>query len=400
MTHLPLRRGIAGSPGRRAAALRGLLLAGILGTLASGCGPHPAPQTVIIAATATANEPAPVLSADIMQMLQSAGANSTGATAYVVDPATGQPVTISLTPHRPNGQVDHGPTRSQHLAANIAAVQHVLDREAARGPFDLLNTLAAATRAAPPPATLIVLSSGLSTAGGLDMRQAGWDLSPASIAAELKARGLLPNLAGYHVIFSGLADTSGRQPALPLPQQRTLTATWLAICRASGAAPCSTDEMTRPNPPSRSTTPVPAVPVPAIISVHGHGGTTTTTLPDPLLFPFDSSALLPTADSILQPVVNQARSQDLRISVTGYASPDGGTTAYNNGLSGRRAEAVSRRLRALGLPAAQIIKVTGAGTAGRSPAACLVQGQLDEAICAQLRRVVITSSPAAALSVN
>ena len=400
MTYLPFRRGIAGSLSRRAAALSGLLLAGILGTLASGCGPHPAPQTMIIAATATANEPAPVLSASIVQVLQSAGSASTAATAYVVDPATGQPTAISLTPRRANGQVDYGPTRSQHLAASITAIQRVLDREAASGPFDLLNTLAVAVRAAPSPATLIVLSSGLSTAGGLDMRQAGWDASPASVAAQLKARGLLPSLAGYHVIFSGLAGTSGRQPALPLPQRRTLTAIWLAICEASGAASCSTDEMTRPDPPSRSTTPVPVVPVPTVRSVVGPGGTTTTYLPDALLFQFDSSALLPTADRILQPIVTQARDHDLRVSITGYASPDGGTTAYNNELSGRRAQAVSRRLRALGLPVGQIIEVTGAGTAGKSLAACLVQGQLDEAVCAQLRRVVITSSPATAPSVN
>ena len=376
-----------------------LLLALGLGAL-SACGHPPVPDTVIIAATATANEPAPVLSAGILQMLQSAGATSTNATAYVVDPATGQPTEIPLTPRRPDGQVDHGPTRSQHLAANIAAVQQVLDHEAAREPFDLLTTIAAATRATPPPATLILLSSGLSTAGGLDMTQAGWDASPASIAAQLKARGLLPSLAGYHVIFSGLAGTAGRQPALPLPQRTTLTAYWLAICRAAGAASCSTDEMTRPDPPSRSTTPVPVVPVPAVTSVHGPGGTTTITVPGPLLFQFDSAALLPAAGRILQPVVTQARSHDLRVSITGYASPDGGTTAYNNRLSDRRAQAVSRLLPALGLPAAQITKVTGAGTAGRSLTACLVHGQLDEAVCAQLRRVVITLSPATAPAVN
>ena len=362
----------------------------------SACGPSPVPATFIVAPTATANEPTPALSADIVQMLQSAASASTNATAYIVAPATGQPVRIPLTPRRPNGQVDYGPTRGQHLAANIAAVQRVLDNEAARGPFDLLNTIAAAVRVAPPPATLIVLSSGLSTAGGLDMRQVGWDASPASVAAQLKARGLLPSLAGYRVIFSGLADTSGRQPALPLPQRRMLTAIWLAICEASGAASCSTDEMTRPDPPSRSTTPVPVVPVPTVRSVTGPGGTTTTIVPDALLFQFGSSTLLPTADSILRPVVTQARSHDLRVSVTGYASPDGGTTAYNIALSQRRAEAVGRRLHALGLPAAQIIEVTGVGTAGKTLAACLVQGQLDEAVCAQLRRVVITMSPAPA----
>ena len=393
--HLPLRRDIAGS--RPRAAISWLLACTGLITLAAACaGPSPVPKTVIIAATATANEPAPVLSASILQMLRSAGTTSTKATAYVVDPISGQPTVLSLTPHRSDGQVDYGPTRSQTLTANVSAVQQVLDHEAARGPFDLLNTIAAAIRAAPAPATLILLSSGLSTAGGLDMRQAGWDLSPSSITAQLKARGLLPDLAGYHVVFSGLADTAGRQPALPLPQRTTLSAYWLAICHASGAASCSTDEITRPDPPSRSTTPVPVVLVLTVSSVHGPGGTTTTTLPDPLLFPFGSATLLPSANSILQPLATQARSQHLQVSITGYASPDGGTAAYNTALSQRRATAVGRRLTALGLPPAQITSVIGRGTNGQSLNACLVQAQLDQALCAELRRVVITLSPAAA----
>jgi outer membrane protein OmpA-like peptidoglycan-associated protein len=392
----PLRRDTAGSRRRRSAV--SWLLAGTgLMTLATACGGPSVPKTVIIAATATANEPAPVLSADISQMLRDAGASSTKATAYVVDPASGQPTVISLTPHRPDGQVQHTqPQRDQLINAAVSQVQEVLGREGARGPFDLLNTIATATRAAPPPATLVLLSSGLSTAGGLDMRQAGWDLSPASVAAQLKARGLVPSLAGYDIVFSGLADTSGAQPALALPQRTTLSAYWLAICHAGGAASCRTDETTRPGPPSRSTTPVPVVRVLKVQSVRGPNGATTTTLPDPLLFQFDSAMLLPSADSILQPLATQARGQHLQVSITGYASPDGGSKLYNTNLSRHRAIAVSDRLQALGLPAAQIIKVTGAGTAGQSLDTCLVQGQLDEAICAQLRHVVVTLSPAAA----
>lgn len=76
-------------------------------------------------------------------MLRSAGAGSTKATAYVVAPGTGQPAILPLTPRRPGGQVDFGPTRSQVLAANVAAVQRSVEQEAAQGPFDLLNTTAA-----------------------------------------------------------------------------------------------------------------------------------------------------------------------------------------------------------------------------------------------------------------
>ena len=186
------------------------------------------------------------------------------------------------------------------------------------------------------------------------------------VAAQLKARGLLPYMAGYHVVFSGLADTAGRTARPPAAPADPLTALWMAVCQASAAASCSVDEMTRPDPPSRSTIPVPVVPVPVVKSVHGRRGTTVT-LPDALLFQFNRATLIPAADSVLQPIATRARSQHLLVSITGYASPDGGTDAYNTALSKRRAAAVRDRLIALGLPAAQITKVTGAGTAGEAP---------------------------------
>ena len=112
--------------------------------------------------------------------LRSAGLASTPATAYVVAPGASQPEIIPLTPYLANGQVDYGPTRVSTLNANISAVQQAVEHEAAQGPFDLLATIAAAIKAAPPPATLIVISSGLSTAGGFDLRQVGWDANPSS----------------------------------------------------------------------------------------------------------------------------------------------------------------------------------------------------------------------------
>lgn len=50
-----------------------------------------------------------------------------------------------------------------------------------------------------------------------------WQVSPASIAAQLKARGLLPSLQGYKVVFSDLGiDIPGPQPAPWLPEDRIL----------------------------------------------------------------------------------------------------------------------------------------------------------------------------------
>ena len=142
---------------------------------------------------------------------------------------------------------------------------------------------------------------------------------------------------------------------------------------------------------------MPVVPVPAVLSVRGPNGATGVSVPGDELFAFGRATLLPGADAILAPLAAKARSGHLLVTVTGYASPDGGSAAYNLALSRARALAVRARLVALGLPSGQITRVTGLGTDGKTTQACDVAGQFDEAVCAQLRRVVVllTHSPAA-----
>ncbi len=371
-----------------------LALAVPLTLLLAGCqAPSPAAQVVVVLPSATANEPAPVLAPADRALLYHAGAASTRGVAYVINPATGQPTRVGLTPLRADGQVEYGPRRAQLLSQHVDRVQQVLRTEAATGPFDLLQMIGSAVRATSHPGTLLILSSGLSTAGGFNLRDVGWDADPRTVAAQLRQRGLLPRLAGWRLDFSGLADVSGRQPALPLPQRSTLTAYWMAICHAAGAAACATDNTIRPSPPSRSAVPVPVVPVPEVSSVSGPRHSAGLSVPAAELFQFNSASLVSGADRILRPLVSRARAGHELVTVTGYASPDGGSAAYNLALSRSRALAVRNRLVALGLPASQIIEVTGLGTGGQPRRACDRDGQLDEAICAGLRRVVILLIP-------
>jgi outer membrane protein OmpA-like peptidoglycan-associated protein len=378
----------------RPAAVLVLLGSLVLG-LITGCGTvsSRAPDKIVVAASATANEPEPVLAAGDWALFSAAGADSTNAVAYLVNTDTGQPASVSLTPRRPDGQVEYGPRRFILIAQNVDQVQRLLTDQAATEPFDLLSLIGAAVRVTSPPATLLVLSSGLSTAGGFDLRQVGWTANPASVATELKQAGLLPRLAGWKVVFSGLGDTAGRQPSLPLPQQTTLAAYWMAICHTAGAAACSIDDTTRPDPAPRSITPVPVVPIPVVLSVTGPHGAAGISVPTEEFFAFASARLLPGANAILAPIAGRARAGHQLVSITGYASPDGGTTAYNDALSAARAQAVMARLLALGVPSSQITRVTGAGTAGTTLQACYRGGQLDEAACAALRRVVILLTP-------
>jgi outer membrane protein OmpA-like peptidoglycan-associated protein len=366
------------------------LLAVVLG----GCGRPPDPKTIVVAASATANEPEPVLAGPDRAMLRNAGATSPQASAYVVNPNTGQARAVSLTPRRPDGEVDWGPQRDSELTAAVNRVQRLLDGTVASKPFDLLAWIAQAIQVTTHPGTLLVLSSGLSTAGGFDMRQVGWGADPRAAALALRRQGLLPALAGWHVVFSGLGDTAGRQPALLLPERTILTRYWLTLCQAAGAASCSIDEVTRPAPPSRSRVPVPIVGVPQVGSYRGPHGEASTSVPADQFFAFGSARLLPGADAILGPVARKAIAGHRTVSITGYASPESGTAAYNLALSASRARAVEARLIALGVPVRLISKVTGAGTADHPRSVCYRQGHLDETVCAHYRRVVITLSPA------
>lgn len=377
----------------RLAALVMLMTVSVASGLAACDREQPPAEVVVLVASAARNEPAAVLAPPDLADLRQAALASGGATAYVVEPNTGQPTAVTLTPRRPDGEVEYGPDRYTLLAANLSQAQRLLGREAADGPFDLLSLLARAVKVSSVPGTLIVVSSGLSTAGGFDLRQVGWYASPASVAGQLNREGLLPSLTGWHVIFSGLGDTAGDQPALPLPQQSELVTYIMAICHAAGAVSCSTDDVTRPDPPALSTYPDPVVPVPVVTSFQGPRHSTGENIPADMFFRLNSSQLLPGADSILGPLAARAVAYRLQVSIRGFASPETGTPAYNRALSLARAEAIRDVLITLGVSPDQIVQVAGEGAAGKTAAACYRGGHLDETACAKLRRVMILLSP-------
>ncbi len=161
-----------------ALARRALLILPVAVSLTAGlvaCDHQPAAATVVVVvASATSNEPAPALAGPDLADLRQAALAKDGAVAYVVDTNTGQPTRLPLTPRRPDGQVDYGPDRDTVLSQNLSQVQQLVGGQAADGPFDLLALLAKAVKVSPVPGTLLVLTSGVSTAGGFDLRQVGW----------------------------------------------------------------------------------------------------------------------------------------------------------------------------------------------------------------------------------
>ena len=150
-----LRSVSAGIRGRVAAFFRGTtglsrtiaaaLAAGTALLVLTGCmtavSKADVADVIVVAATATANEPAPALSLADVTLLQTTAGSSTSAVALVVNPANSQPIQLPLTPRRSDGQVEYGPRRPQILAQNVSRVESQISHDAATGPFDLLTTM-------------------------------------------------------------------------------------------------------------------------------------------------------------------------------------------------------------------------------------------------------------------
>ena len=247
-----------------------LAAAAPLTLLLTGCqAPSHTAEAVVVLPSATANEPAPTLAPADRAMLYHAGRPAPGAWPTWSARPPGRPPGWSLTPVRADGQVEYGPRRDYLLSQNVNRVQRVLRAEAATGPFDLLQMIGSAVRVTSHPGTLLILSPGClrrvastsATSAGTPTR-GPWPHSSGSVAC-------CPGWPGGGWSSPGWPMYLGRQPTLPLPQRTTLTAYWMAICHAAGAAACRIDDTIRPDPPSRSTRPVPVVPVPAVSPVTG-----------------------------------------------------------------------------------------------------------------------------------
>jgi outer membrane protein OmpA-like peptidoglycan-associated protein len=378
-------------------------------TALAGCATVTAPaataddsgQQVVLLESATATEPRPAVTVKANQLLRAA-AESPEATngrtgkssAAVVTAADGGSTTVfSLTPRRGDGTVEHGFNRPTLIDDNLGRVAAAVTAVRATRPgLDLLAGIDNATRGM-SPATLVVISSGLSTAGGFDLRQVGWLADPAAIAAQLRQRNLLPDLGGWHVLFTSLGATAGAQPPLPKPNRNKVIAYWMAMCTAAGAASCDIDNSQVPATPPAATAAMPIVPIPGVTSVTGPDSTTTYSITDATLgFSADSAALSPAALDLLRYLADQLNGQladrpQATVTVIGHtADPPGSTDADRYALSLTRARAVAAALTSGGL--AHPITAVGGGTApGRS---ATNNGRFDETRATQMRRVDIT----------
>ena len=377
------------------AALRTAAGAALLGSIPAllGCGPQvaapPARTTVVV--VHDAREQAPALG-DLLRARLRAEAGDPAddeAVAHVL--AAGRPgvETVDLEPRRPNGTIERGP----RIGVLVDERLDELDRAVRRAgqdsrDTDLLRALDAASRTGDP--TIVVLSAGLSTVDPLDLRVAGWDRDPRDLAAELKAAGALPDLAGREVVFGGLGRTTGAQPPLGVHEQRVLREIWLGLCTAAGGD-CRVDDAVRTAAPAVSSLTPPVVDVPTVRTTRGVDGDTTVEVPSAVLFGPDSCTFYDraAARTVLEPLATQLRDGQATVAISGRTAPVGSGTGIE--LAGCRARAAADLLRELGVPDTALSSVRGDGSLLDPPTAALdAHGHLDPTRLAALRRVVFT----------
>ncbi|MCW2899047.1 MAG: hypothetical protein JWO67_1312 [Streptosporangiaceae bacterium] len=387
--------------------IRSVVVSAVVGSalVTTGCQSAPHNNTVgdeiVMVVSASSNEPRPEFTSRVRQLLRDAaqngpatdGIDGTGSTAVLdtVDQQATQ--TFLLTPRRKDGKIEHGLQRDKLLDDNLRAIETAAAAVTShQAGIDLLEGVNQAVRGL-TPATLVVLSNGLSTAGGLDLRQVGWHADPDSIVAQLRKKGLMPRLAGWKVLFTGLGETAGAQAPLTAPARDTVHSYWMAICKAARAASCEFDDTRLAATSPSAVLPSPTVPIEGVVSVTGPRGETTTTLSDAVLgFTANSAELGPAAQDLLQQTAARIKAAlddkpSATITVRGWtANPPGALPADLLALSSARAQAVADALVRYGVT--NPITVIGGGAASDPNA--MTTGHFDETTAVKMRRSEIT----------
>ena len=375
---------------RRVVALVGSIA---VGAALAGCEDAvPAGPTggLAVVVGARANTPPVGLDGVAAQVVANAADVQSDVAVLVAD---GTPAVVETVRVRTAGRDDDA--RRADRERDRRALEDVLGAVAADSPeTDLLTTLglaADAVASAPGRHTLLVVDSGLSTAGALDFRQPGLlDAEATDLVESLRAAGALPDLSGVHVVFQGLGDTADPQPALDAVTRARLVELWTAVALASGAVDVNVE------PTALAGVPDPALPP---VSVVGRGSGLTCAADTVVLdggavsFEADSAAFrdLAAAGETLQPLADRVRAAGATAVLTGTTA-DVGDADGQVRLSRERAQAVADLLAQLGVPAASMTVVgLGSDFPGYVPDRD-DEGRLVPAAAAQNRKVVIELS--------
>lgn len=276
----------------------------------------------------------------------------------------------------------------------VAQLNNLIDVTRADTPeVDLLAALALAARSvtdAVGPQTIIVIDSGLQTAGALrfqDQDGALLDANPSEVVDLLRRTQQLPDLTGIRVVFTGLGDTAPPQQTLPQPARAVLVELWTAIVTAAGG---SAEIKEAPLPSTRTLEGLPPVSI-VPVAVRSIGPLPSVTVlrdgtvgfrPDQAVFRDPAAAGAVLADYAREITGGK------RAVLTGTTS-SAGEEAGRLTLSRDRANAVRDLLISLGAPADRIeARGVGSDFPGYVPDRDS-HGNLDPLAAAQNRQVII-----------
>ncbi|WHT17566.1 hypothetical protein N8J89_31215 [Crossiella sp. CA-258035] len=150
------------------------------------------------------------------------------------------------------------------------------------------------------PKTMVVESSGLSTAGALSFGKPGMLMAaPKEVADALERGGHLPILGGIRVTLRGLGDVMPPQQVLSTPERSNLIAIWKEVLTRAGADVQPPDQRPMNGPAWTEVPPVATVPVtPASVDLGRLEDRETRPLPAAAFFVADSADLLDRADAV------------------------------------------------------------------------------------------------------
>ncbi|HWP80254.1 MAG TPA: OmpA family protein [Candidatus Acidoferrum sp.] len=356
-----------------------ILMAALAALALPGCGEDAAAELaggevhLAVVLGSHANAPIPAVGAEDVEDLVLAGCQSYGSVVLIVD--DGEPyVAADYQISPPDRELSAG-KKEQLAKAQSAQVLDVLRTSAAKtAEADPLSALTLAGRGlagAQGSRELVVLDSGLGTAGYLDFTLGLLRADPDAVVEYLEQCSALPDLTGVHVTWVGLGDVAAPQQKLPASNAENLRAIWEKILLAAGATvdfsmdlPASAEMPDLPY-----VTPVEIIPD-APINLEEISRAVGTMSEGPVILDEKTVLFLPdtavfadkkAAQRALVPLAEQmAADADLRIVLAGTTAT-AGTSENCRKFSLTRATAVKELLCDMGVPADQITAVLGLG---------------------------------------
>lgn len=259
---------------------------------------------------------------------------------------------------------------------------------------DVLGALTEAGGVTDEGGTVVVVDSGIATAGQLTFRaKAMFGADPKDVTDSLFAQHQLPKLSKMSVVLVGLGKTAEPQAELDHAQQEHIAAIWQAVAARADAACTAVVPGQTHRDRFDTTVPVTTVDLPSDPPVNPCG----TTVYD------DSSAVGFVADQAtfrdpdaaqrtLKQLVDKVSGQPVTMKLIGNTSSAGTSEPDRVALSQQRAQAVKAVLVRLGVPDGRIT-AEGDGSTGKYHAADrTANGSLDPVKATANRSVVVETS--------